>query len=232
MDGDGVRVVEASRVRSDVWLVVAIGLLGVVALVVVRSALRAGQAEAPEQPAATAAGEPRVARADSEPPTAAGSNEAVHAPAPTAAAPAVRATPRRRRAADRPPPASPTADEAAGAAEPPAAANELTGIAVFPPPGTDPPRPGIVVPEDFALPPGYVRHHQTTDDGERLPPILMFHPDYEWVDERGAPIALPADHVVPPELAPPGLPITVLRVPETKIPLVEERPRGTRAPSP
>jgi len=69
---------------------------------------------------------------------------------------------------------------------------------------------GIVVPEDFALPEGYVRHYQMMDDGQRLPPILMFHPDYQLVDERGAPVPLPEDRVVPPDLAPPGLPIRML----------------------
>jgi hypothetical protein len=80
-----------------------------------------------------------------------------------------------------------------------------SGIGVFPPPGTDPPKAGIVVPEDFELPEGYVRHYQATDDGELLPPILMFHPDYEFFDPNGQPIELPPDLIVPPELAPPGL---------------------------
>ena len=66
---------------------------------------------------------------------------------------------------------------------------------------------GIVVPDDFVLPEGYVRHYQTTDDGQQLPPILMFHPDYEFVDEqRRRRSRCPSDRVVPPELAPPGLP--------------------------
>ena len=84
---------------------------------------------------------------------------------------------------------------------------ERTGIAVFPPPGTEPLKRGLIVPDDFELPPGYVRHYQTTDDGRRLPPILMFHPDYRPVGPDGKPIPLPADRVVPPELAPPGFPI-------------------------
>jgi len=88
------------------------------------------------------------------------------------------------------------------------------GIAAFPPPGTDPPKPGIIVPETFELPEGYVRHHQVTDDGEALPPILMFHPDYEFVGEDGVPLVLPDDRVVPPELAPPGMPIELLEIPE------------------
>ncbi len=88
------------------------------------------------------------------------------------------------------------------------------GIAVFPPPGTKPIKRGILVPEDFELPPGYVRHYQATDDGQRVPAILMFHPDYHPVDERGAPIPLPADRVVPPEMAPPGMPVEMLQVPQ------------------
>jgi hypothetical protein len=87
---------------------------------------------------------------------------------------------------------------------------------VFPPPGTKPIKRGIVVPDDFDLPPGFVRHYQATDDGERLPAILMFSPDYDWVDAQGKPLVLPADRVVPPELAPPGLPIQMLDVPEPK----------------
>ena len=93
-----------------------------------------------------------------------------------------------------------------------------TGIAAFGLPGTHPPKPGILVPEDFALPEGYVRHYQSTDDGEQLPAILMFHPDYEFVNERGEVIPLPPDLVVPPEMAPPGLATDqVLVVPERKV---------------
>jgi hypothetical protein len=87
------------------------------------------------------------------------------------------------------------------------------GIAAFPPPGTDPPKSGIIVPDDWVLPEGYVRHHQTTDDGVQLPPILMFHPDYAFEDEHGARIAVPPDRIVPPELAPPGLAVRLLDVP-------------------
>ena len=90
---------------------------------------------------------------------------------------------------------------------------ETTGIAAFEPPGTDPPKAGIVVPDDFPLPEGYVRHYQADDDGNQLPAILMFHPDYEFVDEGGTPVALPESRVVPPELAPSGLPIRMLDVP-------------------
>jgi hypothetical protein len=106
-----------------------------------------------------------------------------------------------------PPPVDPAENVSPGPAVP---AEGKGGIAVFPPPGTEPLRRGLVVPDDFELPQGYVRHYQTTDDGERLPPILMFHPDYRPVGEDGSPIPLPADRVVPPELAPPGFPIAPL----------------------
>jgi hypothetical protein len=92
------------------------------------------------------------------------------------------------------------------------------GIALFPPPGTNPPKAGMIVPDDFELPPGYVRYHQTTDDGTELAPILAFHPDYELLDENGNAVPLPPDLVVPPELAPPGMPIEILKVPETHYP--------------
>jgi hypothetical protein len=81
-----------------------------------------------------------------------------------------------------------------------------TGIAAFNPPGTSPPLEGLAVPADFALPPGYVRHHQVTDEGVSIEPILMFSPDLVLRDAQGRPIALPENRVVPPELAPPGLP--------------------------
>ena len=80
-------------------------------------------------------------------------------------------------------------------------------------PGTKPIKQGIVVPENFELPPGYVRHYQATDNGERVKPILMFHPDYKPTDSNGRPVELPSNRVVPPELAPPGMPIEILDVP-------------------
>ena len=81
------------------------------------------------------------------------------------------------------------------------------GLGAFSPPGTRPPLVGLAVPEDFALPEGYVRHYQATDDGRRIEPILMFSPDARW------PFAIPEDRVVPPELAPPGLPIRRVEIP-------------------
>lgn len=88
-----------------------------------------------------------------------------------------------------------------------------SGLGAFQPPGTRPPLIGLAVPPDFELPPGYVRHHQATDDGQRIEAILMFSPDVQWVDAQGRPLALPADRVVPPELAPPGLPLRRIVVP-------------------
>jgi len=87
------------------------------------------------------------------------------------------------------------------------AAGVHSGLGAFNPPGTKPPLVGLAVPEDFVLPPGYVRHYQATDDGQRIEPILMFSPDVRW------PFAIPADRVVPPELAPPGLPIRRIEIP-------------------
>ena len=115
---------------------------------------------------------------------------------------------------------TPEAIAASDVAVPPAprptARLKAGGIRVFPPPGTKPIKRGIIVPEDFALPPGYVRHYQATDDGERLPAILMFHPDYEFVDAQGRPVSLPEDRLVPPDMAPPGLRIEMLQVPEKR----------------
>ena len=93
------------------------------------------------------------------------------------------------------------------------AAGVHTGLGAFQPPGTRPPLIGLAVPEDFALPPGYVRHYQATDDGQRIEPILMFAPDWQAQAPDGRPVAMPADRVVPPELAPPGLPIRRIVVP-------------------
>lgn len=87
------------------------------------------------------------------------------------------------------------------------------GLGAFNPPGTSPPLVGLAVPEDFPLPPGYVRHHQTTDDGQRIEAMLMFSPDYEFFDSNGQPLAIPDNRVVPPELAPPGLPIRTIVIP-------------------
>lgn len=88
-----------------------------------------------------------------------------------------------------------------------------TGLGAFNPPGTSPPLVGLAVPEDFVLPEGYVRHHQATDDGQAIEPILMYSPDYEFLDAAGQPVAIPADRVVTAAHAPAGLPIRQVRIP-------------------
>lgn len=88
-----------------------------------------------------------------------------------------------------------------------------TGLAAFNPPGTSPPLLGLAVPPDFPLPPGYVRHHQVTDDGVPLEAILMFAPDVVLHDASGRVVPLPEDRVVPPEYAPPGLPLRRIELP-------------------
>ena len=88
-----------------------------------------------------------------------------------------------------------------------------TGIGAFPPPGTSPPLIGLAVPDDYPLPKGYVRHFQATDDGQRIEPILMYSPDFEFFDSAGRRIEIPPDRVVPPEMAPPGLPLRPIEIP-------------------
>ncbi len=93
-----------------------------------------------------------------------------------------------------------------------------TGIGAFNPPGTSPPLNGLAVPDDYQLPDGYVRHYQTTDDGQPIEPILMYSPDYEFLDADGNPIAIPDSRVVPPEQAPPGFPIRPIEMPPRREP--------------
>ncbi len=87
---------------------------------------------------------------------------------------------------------------------------ESEGIAAFPPPGTDPPKTGVIVPDDYELPEGYERYYQYSDDGKPLDAILVYSSDYEFLDEQGEPIPIPEDRVVPPEAAPPDLPLEML----------------------
>ncbi|MCY1018034.1 hypothetical protein [Pyxidicoccus sp. MSG2] len=125
--------------------------------------------------------------------------------------------PVRRPVAQRPQPVATPPSELAGnptpVEEPEQPYTGPTGTQLYRP-GTKPMKRGIVVPEDFELPPGFVRHYQSTDNGERVAAILMFHPDFEMKDERGEPIPLPENRVVPAEMAPPGLPIQMLQLPE------------------
>jgi hypothetical protein len=205
VDADGVRAIRTPTVRAEVWLVVAALVVAGVVLFLWRS--KPIDAPREQQEMAARANEERGA----------------------AVARAERANRLPATARDLPPR---TDGEVAGEmpegyVESAPALEGLeqgqpTGIALFPPPGTDPLKRGIVVPEDFELPPGFMRHYQVTDDGKPLQAILMFHPDYQPVDENGEPISLPEDRVVPPEMAPPGLAIEVLEDPEAEAAAVEE----------
>ncbi|HEY8210374.1 MAG TPA: hypothetical protein VIG99_22985 [Myxococcaceae bacterium] len=97
---------------------------------------------------------------------------------------------------------------------PPQADQGPSGLAAFPPPGTKKIKRGIIVPEGYELPPGYVRHYQSTDDGRRLPAILMFHPLHTPRGLDGQPIPITPDRIVPPELAPKGMPIQMMVSPD------------------
>lgn len=87
-----------------------------------------------------------------------------------------------------------------------------SGLGAFNPPGTRPPLMGLAVPEGFELPPGFVRHHQATDDGQRIEAVLMFAPDHPYV------LAHPdlPNRVVPPEMAPEGLPLRTITLPASR----------------
>jgi hypothetical protein len=186
--------------KSIVLLAAAVALVCVALLVLFGRPAAAPPPGPPEEAAPAAVAEP-----ESEP--AAPSDEA-----PAASAPAAPATP-----APRAQPAAPEPGPVAEAAPDEGSAPTLpSGIGLFPPPGTDPIKVGIVVPDDFELPEGFLRHYQVTDDGQELEPILLFHPDYELLDDAGQPIPLPPDRVVPPELAPPGMPIRMVAVPEPR----------------
>ena len=92
-------------------------------------------------------------------------------------------------------------------------AGVYTGLGAFNPPGTRPPMVGLAVPENYPLPAGFVRHHQATDDGQRIEPILMFAPDFQLYDAQKQPIDMPKNRVVTAELAPPGFPIRLIVLP-------------------
>jgi hypothetical protein len=89
-----------------------------------------------------------------------------------------------------------------------------SGLGAFNPPGTSPPMIGLAVPDDYVLPEGYVRHFQATDDGQRIKPILMYSPDFEFFDSAGQPINIPDNRVVPGNMAPPGLAIRPIEIPD------------------
>jgi hypothetical protein len=206
VDADGVRVVRSAGSRLDTWLVVA-GGLAVIWLVFRPGEIQPPPAVPPPDGRTAATVRPDAAPTETNPVTSDG---------PSAAATRRRETRRlevfaRRRARKilprtRGPEGKPEV-QAADAIAALRAAGITDGIAAFNPPGTDPPKSGVIVPEGVELPEGYLRHYQTTDEGEALPPILLFHPDYDFFDEAGQPVDVPADRVVPPELVPPGIPI-------------------------
>jgi hypothetical protein len=204
-DEDGIRVIDTRAPRKRGWIAIAAVVAGAAAVVLI-----AVLARAPVEPAtraASAAAEPEVGAAPDTPAPVATAEKPRGKPSPRAAAPPPPTQEEEERALERK-----LADEPSYTIAPPG--SPKSGMALFPPPGSDPLLRGIIVPEDFPLPEGYVRHHQVTDDGQPLPAILMFHPDYDWVDDSGEPIEVPADRVVPPELAPEDMPIEILSPPD------------------
>jgi hypothetical protein len=141
--------------------------------------------------------------------------ESRHPPEPAGPAPALPPDPLQRAMLKALPPA-PSAQQGYGEEDAPFEPQEIfvnqlppgdgTGLDAFPRPGEKPIQRGLIVPDGYNLPPGFVRHHQTTDEGEQLPPILKFHPDH-------LPPGAPDDQVVPPDLAPGDMPQTWLEPP-------------------
>ena len=204
-DADGVRIVEGARDGAILprWALGAIALFVVAIaawLLLVPSPLAAARGGAAAPPAASA-GAPAAPRHHSTT-TAAGDA--------AAADDAASGDPADLAAQFRPGDPEPTGAELIGALHD---AGIRTGIGAFNPPGTSPPLEGLAVPADFVLPPGYVRHHQFTDAGEPIAPILMFAPDIALHDADGHPVAIPGDRVVPEAMAPPGLPLRRVRIP-------------------
>ena len=207
---DALRVTRAGGVRRDVWALVVVAFGIVAALFLLRSSTPPAAAPGPDTP--PSASPPSAAR-----------DVAAAAPSRETGTTIASAVPRSRaaklralRALGVTPEKGPDGKRRLDAAPVIDALNRAgvhDGIAAFPPPGTDPPKAGVIVPDGIELPEGYVRHYQTTDDGQPLPPILMFHPDYTFTDEQGNPVAIPPDRVVPPELVPPGMPVQMLAIP-------------------
>ena len=200
VDGDGVARIEQPRTGGGSTWIIGLGV-GLTALCL---ALSAWLVLAPSPVPETVEPEPVAARDTPVPTPPPARPRPVARPAPQPAALPGTPAPVREEPVSQDVPEEVPAEEAAG---------EKTGLALFRP-GTKPLKQGIIVPEDFELPQGYVRHYQTTDDGQRVKAILMFHPDYKPKDASGQPVELPASRVVPPELAPPGMPIDILELPE------------------
>jgi hypothetical protein len=203
VDRDGVVRIQKQRTGSGTWLVW--GALGVT---IVCLALSVWLVSSPGPVPDSADAEP-VRLAESPP-----------APSPTPARPTPKATPAARPVAQpsqvapaRPSESAPDEQEPPLKDDPTPPSGGAEGLGLYRP-GAKPIKQGIIVPENFELPPGYVRHYQATDNGERVKPILMFHPDYKPKDADGKPVELPESRVVPPEMAPPGMPIDILEMPE------------------
>ena len=211
-DADGVRIVRSSRPRLDTCLIVAAGLALIWLLF--RPLLRSTTPPPPPAPASPTDSHPHAPtppeRGSDAP--AASSPEARERRAIRHREVVARRIARKTLPRTHGPEGKPEV-QAGDAIAALRAAGVTDGIAAFNPPGTSPPRSGVIVPNDVVLPEGYLRHHQTTDDGTPLPPILLFHPDYEFFDEQGRRIEMPADLVVPPEYVPSDIPIEVLEVP-------------------
>lgn len=202
-DGDGVRVIPKARTAGRSALPLAL------AIVLVLGAAVAWRLLAPRTPAAPA-GEVATAAPAPAPDARAPARTARPAAQPDAAGNLPNGDPNDLANYFRPGDPEPTGAELIGAL------NDVgirTGIGAFNPPGTSPPLEGLAVPEDYELPEGYVRHYQSTDEGVAIEPILMFAPDFTLLDASGRPVALPDNRVVPPGLAPPGLPIRRVRIP-------------------
>jgi hypothetical protein len=211
-DRDGVRVSETPGLQRAAWVLALVTLVIGIGTFLVITLIRRGAPEPPVDVEATRRPEPTrgIVTEQVAPPFPAS------APAPGPRPHAVRHEAAPSPTAGAAPPSEPRPPRdvsAKDAIETLNAGGVHTGIAAFPPPGTKPVKRGIVVPDDFALPEGFVRHYQATDDGRQLAPILMLHPDYDLVDARGERVALPDDRVVPPELAPADMPVQILELP-------------------
>ncbi|HEX5745723.1 MAG TPA: hypothetical protein VFZ09_05735 [Archangium sp.] len=193
VDGDGVTRIQRKSTGSGTWIV-GLGLGVTVVCLLLSAWLVSSPASVPSPP-------------ETEPVRLA---QGAPAPSPTPSRPAPKAAPRPQSVPAQPSEPTPQEEPVPQDAAP---AGPAEGINLYRP-GTSPLKQGIIVPENFELPPGYVRHYQTTDNGEGIKPILMFHPDYKPVDSKGVPVELPSNRVVPPELAPPGMPIEILELPE------------------
>lgn len=207
-DGDGVRVVPKPRGLRRVrpWAVVAVIAVVVAVAWFVLAPAGPGPGKGPDAAAASVAVDDEVAA------TADGLRRSAR-PATTTSAqeppPMPSNDPNDLAAYFQPGDPEPTGAEVITALQ---EAGVRTGLGAFNPPGTSPPLEGLAVPDGFKLPEGYVRHHQVTDGGVPIEPILMFSPDFTLYDAQGRPVAMPANRVVPPELAPPGLPLRRVRV--------------------